>query len=58
MPQNMTNVTIAVTAMPVEKKQKTIDNVLRGLSKYEEVAVRSDILKSTAAKTKSSFLHM
>lgn len=41
MPQNMTNVTIAVTAMPVEK-----------------VAVRSDILKSTAAKTKSSFLHM
>lgn len=57
MPQNMTNVTIAVTAMPVEKN-KTIDNVLRGLSKYEEVAVRSDILKSTAAKTKSSFLHM
>lgn len=57
MPQNMTNVTIAVTAMPVEKT-KTIDNVLRGLSKYEEVAVRSDILKSTAAKTKSSFLHM
>lgn len=56
MPQNMTNVTIAVTAMPVEKNP--VDNVLCGLSKYEEVAVISDILKSTAAKTKSSSLHM
>lgn len=42
--------------MPVEKT--SIDNVLCRLSKSEEVAVRSDILKSTADKTKSSFLHM